>query len=140
MQKPLSLLLALLIVLSVFTVVSVTVLYGSSQGTKVGSVSATGTVTFSAPYEYVGIRSSNGAIYLSRVEIEWETGASVPTHTVTWNNYDGTTVRTDTVAEDTDYTYTGAAPVREATAANRDLAMATYWYNQTANDYYHNLP
>ena len=44
----------------------------TTQGTKIGSVSATGTVTFDTDYAYVGIRSSNGAIYLSSVEITWE--------------------------------------------------------------------
>lgn len=49
-------------------------LYGSStQGTKVGSVTSTGTITFTDDYEYVGIRSYNGAIYLSSVEITWTT-------------------------------------------------------------------
>lgn len=57
-------------------------LYSSStQGTKLGSVSATGTITVTGDYTYVGIRSNNGAIYLSKVEIEWETdgGSSTPT-------------------------------------------------------------
>ena len=46
----------------------------STQGTKIGSVSATGTVIFNTDtdYTYVGIRSNNGAIYLSSVEIVWE--------------------------------------------------------------------
>lgn len=51
-------------------------LYGSSQGTKVGSLSATGTVTFTDDYAYVGIRSNNGALYLSEIEITWTTGGS----------------------------------------------------------------
>lgn len=50
-------------------------LYNSStQGTKIGSTSSTGTITFSSDtYEYVGIRSNSGAVYLSSVEIVWKT-------------------------------------------------------------------
>lgn len=53
----------------------------SKQGTKVGSVTATGTITFSDDYAYVGIRSNNGAIYLSSVEITWTAGAASPSIT-----------------------------------------------------------
>ena len=52
------------------------------QGTKVGSLTATGTVTFTDEYAYVGIRSNNGALYLSEVEITW-TSAAPPTYTIT---------------------------------------------------------
>lgn len=50
-------------------------LYNSStQGSKIGSTSSTGTITFpSDTYEYVGIRSNSGAVYLSSVEIVWKT-------------------------------------------------------------------
>ena len=51
-------------------------LYGDKKGTKIGSVSSTGTVTFTNDYAYVGIRSNNGAIYLSEVEITWTTSGS----------------------------------------------------------------
>ena len=49
-------------------------LYGDSKGTKVGSVTSTGAINFTgdnANFEYVGIRSNNGAIYLSSIEITW---------------------------------------------------------------------
>lgn len=59
---------------------AVSSLYDSNtQGTKVGSLSATGTITFTDDYAYVGIRSSNGAIYVTSVEITWEGGSSTPT-------------------------------------------------------------
>ena len=45
---------------------------GGNQGTKIGSLTATGTITFTDDYVYVGIRSNNGAIYITKVEIEWE--------------------------------------------------------------------
>lgn len=52
----------------------------NSQGTLVGSVSSTGTVTFTTGYSYVGIRSRSGAIYISSIEINYgsaETAANV---------------------------------------------------------------
>ena len=45
---------------------------GANQGTKIGSLTATGTITFTDEYAYVGIRSNNGAIYVTSVEIVWE--------------------------------------------------------------------
>ena len=50
-------------------------LYASgTQGTKVGSTSETATITVDGDYEYVGIRSNNGAVYISSIEVTWETG------------------------------------------------------------------
>ena len=48
-----------------------------NKGTKIGSLTKTGTVTFptETDYEYVGIRSNSGAIYLSKIEITWETSS-----------------------------------------------------------------
>lgn len=48
----------------------------SSQGTKLGSIKY-GTSTeleISSDYEYVGLRSASGAMYLTDIEITWETG------------------------------------------------------------------
>ena len=53
-------------------------LYGNSnttQGTKVGSLNATGTIDFEKfddNYTYLGIRSNSGALYLTSVEITYE--------------------------------------------------------------------
>ena len=44
----------------------------TNQGTKIGSLSATGTITVSGDYQYVGIRSYSGAVYISEITIEWE--------------------------------------------------------------------
>lgn len=50
-------------------------LYGENAGTLLGSVKmsdgTTGTVTVSGSYQYVGIRSKEGAAYLDSVEITW---------------------------------------------------------------------
>ena len=43
----------------------------STKGTLLGSVSSTGTVTVSGDYAYVGVRSNNGARYLTSIEFEW---------------------------------------------------------------------
>ncbi len=46
----------------------------STQGTKVGNVSSTGTINFTgdnANLTYVGIRSNSGAVYISSIEITW---------------------------------------------------------------------
>lgn len=43
-----------------------------NQGTKIGSVNSTGTIEFTGDYAYVGIRSNNGAVYVSSIEIVWE--------------------------------------------------------------------
>ena len=46
----------------------------STQGTLVGSTSSTGTITFTTGYAYVGIRSNDGAIYLTSVAIKYGSG------------------------------------------------------------------
>ena len=45
----------------------------TNQGTKIGTLTDTGTIVFTEDYKYVGIRSNNGAIYLSQIEITWAT-------------------------------------------------------------------
>jgi len=100
-------------------------LYSSStQGTKLGSVSATGTITVTGDYTYVGIRSNNGAIYLSKVEIEWETdgGSSTPTcATPTFSPKAGSYTEAQSVIISTEtggatiyYTTDGTAPTTES--------------------------
>ena len=55
----------------------------NNQGTKIGSVTSTGTITFAEDYTYVGIRSNSGAIYLSKIDIEWESASAAPSYIVT---------------------------------------------------------
>lgn len=48
-------------------------LYDSKkQGTKIGSLSKTGTITIDGTYNYIGIRSNAGAVYIKSIEIVWE--------------------------------------------------------------------
>ena len=47
-------------------------LYDTSlQGTLIGSCTETGTITITGDYEYIGIRSANGALYITSIEIVW---------------------------------------------------------------------
>lgn len=47
-------------------------LYNTDKGTKINSLSATGTITVEGDYNYIGIRSNSGAVYISSIEITWE--------------------------------------------------------------------
>ena len=50
----------------------------SNQGTLLGTIvcGTSTSLTVSDVYEYVGFRSASGAMYLDKVEIEWETGGT----------------------------------------------------------------
>lgn len=53
-------------------------LYTGNQGTKLGSIvyGTSTSLTISGDYEYIGLRSNNGAMYLTSITIEWETGGT----------------------------------------------------------------
>ena len=101
-------------------------LYGDNKGTKIGSLTETGTITFPAEtdYKYVGIRSNNGAIYLSSIEITWNTsggGGGPTTYTVT---YDGNGNTSGTAPTDaTAYSSGATVTVKDNTGS---LAKAGY--------------
>ena len=66
-------------------------LYDSSkQGTKLGSVSSTGTVSVSGDYKYVGVRANNGAVYLSSIEFTWNTSTAPTAAAPTFDPAGGT--------------------------------------------------
>ena len=44
----------------------------TNQGTKIGSLTETGTINVEGDYQYIGIRSNNGAVYISEISIVWE--------------------------------------------------------------------
>ena len=52
---------------------SATDLYGDNKGTKLGSLKADGTLEITGDYEYIGLRSNSGALYLTSITIVWET-------------------------------------------------------------------
>jgi hypothetical protein len=72
-------------------------LYGTNtQGTKIGSIVFDGEsteLTISGDYEFIGLRSNSGAMYINQIDIDWETG--------TPDTYSGycTTVAADTREE-----------------------------------------
>ncbi|MBR4898636.1 MAG: Ig-like domain-containing protein [Prevotella sp.] len=51
----------------------------STQGTLLGSLAVNGTTELSIDddYTYVGLRSADGALYISQIDITWESGAGV---------------------------------------------------------------
>jgi hypothetical protein len=51
-------------------------LYGTSKGTKIGSI-AMGTTELAVDgnYTYVGVRSNNGALYMDEITFTWQTAA-----------------------------------------------------------------
>ena len=60
-------------------------LYGDNKGTKLGSI-AKGTsteLTISGDYEYIGLRSNSGAMYLTSITITWETGGPTKNYATT---------------------------------------------------------
>lgn len=67
----------------------------STQGTKLGSiVCGTSTeLTISGGYEYIGMRSNSGAMWLEEIDITWTTDGEVPpvtTYTVSFDANGGT--------------------------------------------------
>ncbi len=99
-------------------------LYSSqTQGTKIGSISATGTVDLGTnvdQYAYIGIRSNNGAIYLTDITVTWTTSGGTPTPTCATPTFDPaggtyTEAQTVSISCETDgatiyYTTDGTAP------------------------------
>ena len=71
-------------------------LYSSAtQGTKIGTATTSSvTVTPEESYQYIGIRSAGGAVYITSIKIEWETSGSTKTSTTVsfGENYDGKTI------------------------------------------------
>lgn len=62
-------------------------LYGDNAGTKLGTIAANGesmTLTVEGEYTFVGLRSSNGAIYVDKITIVWDgEGSTEDTRTAT---------------------------------------------------------
>lgn len=81
----------------------------TTQGKKVGSVSATGTVSFTDSYSYVGIRSNNGALYLTKVSVVWDDsqgGGGGTSYTITYDANGGSGTMSDTTNTVADCTFT----------------------------------
>ena len=93
----------------------------SKQGTNLGSIiyGTSTELTINGDYTYLGLRSSDGAIYLESVSIDWETG--------TPDTYSGycTTVAPDTRT---------AVNITSFTAANTTLVIGDTQATSVAND------
>lgn len=93
-------------------------LYGSNKGTKIGSASATGSVTLTNPenYTYLGIRSNNGACYITSISVTWTSGDTKTLSSITL----GGTYDTEFTVGDT-FNHTGmtvTANYSDSTTAN----------------------
>ena len=57
----------------------------STQGTKLGSIAkGSTTLTITGDYEYIGLRSNSGAMYLTSISIDWATTSAGGTITTTY--------------------------------------------------------
>ena len=98
----------------------------ATQGTKVGSITASTTesvrqkIVISDDYNYIGIRSNSGAIYVAEIRIEWAT-AGMPKAAVT------TSPATD--IEAVNATLNGSY----SNAANGILEAGFYWDTNSAD-------
>lgn len=108
-----------------------TELYSSTaatKGTKLGTLSYNAspqTLTISGDYEYIGIRSNSGALYLDEVQIVWNVGAatSVTTPTITPAGGDVAEGSEATISCATD----GATIYYALNAANPETAIGTVY-------------
>ena len=98
-------------------------LYNSkTQGTKLGSLSKTGTLDITGDYAYIGVRSNNGAIYLTDITIVWNSAADPdaidkPTFTPADGDFVGSVEVTLAAGEGLDiyYTLEGTDPTTAST-------------------------
>lgn len=93
-------------------------LYNSNKGTKIGSIKC-GTSTdlvISGEYQYLGIRSNSGALYLSEVKITWEAGGEItpvePTLSLNESSatiYEGSTYKIEVTTNQDDISFVSSA-------------------------------
>lgn len=129
----------------------------ANQGTLIGSTTTSTTITPDNDYQYVGIRSHNGAIYLSSIELKWNVETSVAVYTSTIDctptvetpvislasgeyNYDqSVTITCATEGATIRYTLDGTEPTENATEYTQALTInesATLVAKAFKDDYY----
>lgn len=73
-------------------------LYGNDKGTKIGSITnGTTTLTVTGDYQYIGVRSNNGALYMNSLTITWGGGCAA-----TYSGYTTTCSGASTALEPTE--------------------------------------
>ena len=67
-------------------------LYGSNAGTLIGSGNSTGSITLTNPgnYSYIGLRSNNGAIYLTSISITYDGGSETANNVANYIMFEDT--------------------------------------------------
>ncbi len=104
-------------------------LYGSSSGTKVGSIeSDSGTeLTITGDYEYVGVRSYSGALYMDSITFVW--GSSTPATPVYPTSISLTGEKSSISIGETSQLTVGYTPtdtnVKEVTFSSNNESVAT---------------
>lgn len=108
-------------------------LYGATSGTKLGSiVHGTSTaLTVDGDYAYVGIRSNNGALYVTSITIEWEERTPASVKTPVFSVASGTiyeaqnvTITSETEGSAIYYTTNGDEPTATSTAYAGAIAIS----------------
>lgn len=113
----------------------------ANQGALIGSTTTSTTITPDNDYQYVGIRSHNGAIYLSSIELKWNVENTTAVYTSTIDctptvktpvislasgeyNYDKTvTITCATEGATIRYTLDGTEPTENATEYTQALTI-----------------
>lgn len=129
----------------------------SNQGTIIGSTTTSATITLDNDYQYVGIRSHDGSIYISSIELKWNVENTTAVYTSTIDctptvetpvislasgeyNYDKTvTITCATEGATIRYTLDGTEPTENATEYTEALTInesATLVAKAFKDDYY----
>ena len=109
-------------------------LYGNNAGTLIGTI-VYGTSTeliITDDYEYIGMRSASGAMYLDEIQITWESVTPTLVATPTFNPESGTefgddglnvTITCETTDASIYYTLNGDTPDNQSTLYNGEISL-----------------
>ena len=106
----------------------------STRGTKLGSIvkGTSTTLDITGDYDYIGLRSNSGAMYLSEIQITWEVQAANPVATPTFSPAAGTytepqnvTLSCTTSDATIHYTTDGSTPSESSPTYSGVIAVST---------------